>query len=259
MTPDVRSLSESANVWDVAGYIFSAFVLIGAILEAVELFKHIRAGKGREKAVEIIAFLILIVGLLGQVYSAIKANEYNSLVIAKLNEEAARADDDAAKANEVTAKLVSANLQLQLEIQGQAEYLRGRQLTKRQYDEIQSLKGKLKAILILTEPHCPECLNFVGQLANAFAHAGLQVELSMPNLFIGTGLGRLCVYDSPDDDLVEQALQNAGLPAGNCGNLALPFFGILNPDRPVVGVGEQQWFSSPQNAYLGPPSAQKQQ
>jgi len=133
----------------------------------------------------------------------------------------------------------------------QSEYLAGRHLTKRQYEAIQTLKGKFPAILLITEAHCTECLNFVSQLAVAFTNADIKVGLSMPETFIGTSPG-FCVYTSPNGAAVIAALQKAGFIARDCGSVALPVFGIQNPDRPIVGVGQQSWFTTPAKAYLGP-------
>ena len=127
--------------------------------------------------------------------------------------------------------------------------LAGRSLTKSQYNAIQTLRGKIPAVLLLVEPHCPDCLNFASQMGVAFSDAGIKVFGKFPESMEGGGGG--CVYKSPFSDLVYDALKRGGFEFHMCGTDALKLWGV-NPPIPVIGVGEGHSFPHPVKPYLGP-------
>jgi hypothetical protein len=97
----IRSLLDSAEFWEKAGYIAAAVVVIGIVLESIELVRYIREKKIGEKKFELLGVGILLLGLIGEVVSQVQSNNRNGLVIGVLNERASKANkaaNDAAKA-----------------------------------------------------------------------------------------------------------------------------------------------------------------
>jgi hypothetical protein len=96
--------------------------------------------------------------------------------------------------NNETERLKVDNLRLQAQ-------LAPRSLTKEQFDEIQSLKGKISAVNLAVEDDV-ECSMFSGLLAGALQHAGIAVLLyNLPHGFRGN-VG-LMLYD-------QHAFENLG-------------------------------------------------
>jgi hypothetical protein len=98
---DPQALLKSAEWWEKAGYVAAAVVVIGIVVESVELIRHIRAGNLGEKKFEFLGVGILIMGLIGEVICQVQSNNRTGLVISALNHsasEANKAASDAAKA-----------------------------------------------------------------------------------------------------------------------------------------------------------------
>ncbi|MEJ0026823.1 MAG: hypothetical protein WDN01_12415 [Rhizomicrobium sp.] len=127
--------------------------------------------------------------------------------------------------------------------------LAGRVLTKPEYDAIQTLRGKIPGVLLVVEPHCPECLNFSSQIATAFDHAGIKVFANFPETMEGGGGG--CVYKSPYSDLTYATLSRGGFSFHSCGDEALKIWRINSP-LPVIGVAGDDALPYPVKPYLGP-------
>jgi hypothetical protein len=74
MDSHVTSLLQAAAFWERLGYIASAVVVFGILLESFELLQHLRKRKLDGKTLEILGVLILILGLLGEVVSQVQSN-----------------------------------------------------------------------------------------------------------------------------------------------------------------------------------------
>src|SRR5690348_13968776 len=101
MDIEIKSLLDSAEFWEKAGYVAAAVVVIGIAIESVELIRYIHEKRIGEKKFELLGLGILILGLIGEVVSQVQSNNRTGLVISALNEkasEANRAANDAAKA-----------------------------------------------------------------------------------------------------------------------------------------------------------------
>jgi hypothetical protein len=132
------------------------------------------------------------------------------------------------------------------------KYIVGRQLTKEQFDAIQSLRGQVPGILLMPEDHCSECFNFADQLAVAFRAAGLQTMLHFAEIH---GSGAICVYQTaPYSDLIESTLTGGGIPAHLCPVLP-PGLSItaIPAGLGLISVPEAPPFPSMDRPYLGPP------
>lgn len=105
MTLDINSLESAASGWEWAGYVASALVLVGVVLESLEIISGIKSGHWRTKRIETFAILILVSGLALEILAEAQSNRATGLIEALLNGEAQAAERDAAKANETTAIL----------------------------------------------------------------------------------------------------------------------------------------------------------
>ena len=102
---DIKALLDSATFWEKAGYVAAAVVVIGIVLESVELASYIRKEKIGEKKFELLGVVILIIGLIGEVVSQVQSNNRTGLVIGALNERASEANKAASDAAKAAASL----------------------------------------------------------------------------------------------------------------------------------------------------------
>jgi hypothetical protein len=107
MNIDIPALMSSADKWEMAGYAASAVVVIGIILESVELVRYIRSGKSRERFVELSGLLLVIVGLAAEVITQVQSNNRTGLVIAALGAEAKASENKIADANMIAQSAVA--------------------------------------------------------------------------------------------------------------------------------------------------------
>jgi hypothetical protein len=101
MDTNIQSLLNAAAFWEKAGYFASALVVVGILIESVELFRYIREKGIEGRRLEFLGLGILILGLIGEVVSQVQSNNRTGLVISVLNERASesnRAANNAAKA-----------------------------------------------------------------------------------------------------------------------------------------------------------------
>lgn len=96
MNADISSLMSSADGWETVGYIASALVLIGIVIESVELFHLYRQGRLGEKRLEVIGVLIVLVGLAFEIVAQYNSNDQTGRVIATLDEQVKSAESNAA-------------------------------------------------------------------------------------------------------------------------------------------------------------------
>jgi len=169
MDAGINAAAVSASFWENGGYVASVFVSAGVALEFWEIFQAIRAGKGREKAVELIALVILIIGLIGEIWTAVEAHKYHGLEIARLQLKANAAINDAA-INEyrlLEAWRESARDHLALQQMAKAVFPRG--FTQDQFTKlVKALKGQGPVNIAYIDTY--EASNFaqtIGGLLNA--------------------------------------------------------------------------------------------
>ncbi len=125
-------------------------------------------------------------------------------------------------------------------IRKQAEYLVGRRLTRRQYEAIRSLRRKIPQLFELTEPHCPECLNFSAQIADVFTRAaGTKVSLAFLDEF--EGAGSVCLYEvSPYTEVLRDTFKKGKLAFSVCPKL--PERVKTDGTVPIISIGEGPGF-----------------
>jgi hypothetical protein len=107
---DIESLSASADWWEAAGYIASAIVVIGILVESIELFRFVLLGKIRERMIEVVGLLLVVLGLAGEILTQVQSNNRTGLIIGLLNKQAKEASGQIAEAN---ARALEAQLALE--------------------------------------------------------------------------------------------------------------------------------------------------
>jgi len=113
MNAGIQAVSISASFWESAGYWASALVTLAVVLEFWEIFLAIRAGEGRKRVVETIALVLLVVGLIGEIWTAVEANKYNGLEVAAVQSKATAALYDATTAENVTKQAMERVINLE--------------------------------------------------------------------------------------------------------------------------------------------------
>jgi hypothetical protein len=104
MDVDIPKLMSAADWWEGAGYIASGLVLIGIVIESVELLHAIRAKKFKEKLFEFAGLSIVILGLALEILAQVQSNNRTGIVIAALDAEARTAEARIADANKAAQK-----------------------------------------------------------------------------------------------------------------------------------------------------------
>jgi hypothetical protein len=105
MSVDISSLMSEADFWEIAGYVASGTVLLGIVIESYELYKHIRAGMLREKAIEASGLLVVISGLAAEILTQVQSNNRTGIIISALNEQSSDANRRASEATQQAAIL----------------------------------------------------------------------------------------------------------------------------------------------------------
>lgn len=96
MYPNIQELRASADWWEMAGYLASIVVVIGIIIESIELFHVVKAGRLRDRWWEFAGVLVVVLGLAVEVITQVQSNNRTGLVIAALDAEASNALKQAA-------------------------------------------------------------------------------------------------------------------------------------------------------------------
>lgn len=104
MNVDISKLMSAADWWEGAGYVASGLVLLGILIESVELFHAIRAKKFKEKLFEFVGLSIVILGLALEILAQVQSNNRTGIVIAALDAEAKTAEANIADANKIAQK-----------------------------------------------------------------------------------------------------------------------------------------------------------
>jgi hypothetical protein len=85
----MTSLMWASEVWEITGYVATAFVVVGVAGESVcQLTEWIKSIPLRHK-VEVASALVLIGALAGEILTQVESNSTNSLIVGILNKEAA--------------------------------------------------------------------------------------------------------------------------------------------------------------------------
>lgn len=167
-----------------------------------------------------------------------------------LRRDVARAGLSAADANERTAKLENENLRLKSKLQP-------RRLTKEQYDALQTLRGKIRAINVVLLNDDLEANSFGMQIVRALSDTGMQVKIYEGNAVRGQDvtLYDKHAFENPNgkptgDEPIVGVLKKMGVFSGAI-FARLPNGLNAPPDIPVIFVGEKPPLDTPA-PYLGP-------
>jgi hypothetical protein len=139
---------------------------------------------------------------------------------------------------------------LRAEIKSDEDRIYNRSLNKRQYDIIQSLKGKVPKIGLAWAASCTDCAMFSAQLSFAFGNADISL-VEFPGT-APSGAANVMLYAPPEVPPAEQqaiidALTRAKLYGGNS-RMAFP--GAAS-DLPVLVISER-WAQFRTAPYFGP-------
>ena len=145
--------------------------------------------------------------------------------------ELAKVKKETASANERAAQLAS-------DLEKERQKTAPRPWTKEQFDAIQSLKGKVSAIGIVSQKNCLECDFLSEHILLAFHEAGAEIyQDSTLDLGRMTGVTVLLPKEANfDTDPIVDALRAAGL---NPSAMHTPPNWPVRDDIPIVFVGER--------------------
>jgi hypothetical protein len=228
---------DGANFWfDVSNLV----LLVGAVLVALGTYGTIRFAAIKETISD-------------ERTAANEAETRRAVADSDLAREGtARANERIAELNNETERLKSDNLRLTAQ-------LAPRSLSKEQFDEIQSLKGRISAVNLGVEDDI-ECTSFAGLLATALQYAGIEVRVyDLPHGFRGN-VG-LMLYDQhafanpggepTNGEPLSSVLKRANLFSGTI--LARLPLGLSMPvDIPAIFVLQRPSLPFVSAPYFGP-------
>jgi hypothetical protein len=228
MAFDISELATSLSNWEFAGYLSLAAVAIGvageSIHELTELGKKFiwwKCKGGKASA------LLLIAALAGELIIQIKINSLSGLIIAVLNDGA--------------AKLEKESIQLRSDIERERNIRLPRQLTEEQVDTIaNALRDKTERVHIVIQSGLEPKVYAMG-FEMAFARAGIKIlEYEMP---YGASLTGIMVYPAGavgkhavETDPLWAALAKAKIYSGYT---STPKFFSTPPNEEALYVGEK--------------------
>jgi hypothetical protein len=161
----------------------------------------------------------------------------------------AAANERASSADERAAALEKDAAQLRLDLEREREKRLGRSLTKKQFDILQTLKGKVTRVNVMWEPNV-EAVSFANQIIVALDKAGIAVRMypAPP----GTVMTGMMIFSAvkPDDDPLVDAFNRAGFLPG-WGNISVLLYPDVPHDVPLIQIGER--FLETKPPYFGPP------
>jgi hypothetical protein len=239
MAPSVSldTLMASRSAWEIAGYVSLFFVAVGVAGE----FTHDFAPTLRKKWQWWDAWggkifgLVLIAALAAELITEVQTNNANAQVVAILEKEAADIRLKAATTEKVAAGL-------RIDLGNERKQTAARSWTKEQYDTLQSLRGVVTDVGVVSEPYCIECKLFASHLELALHMAGIRLyEDNNPDQHFCWGTG-IIVYLPIRADLNNApliiALKRANLNALSLHHLPEEM-SIIRTDIPVICVGEK--------------------
>jgi hypothetical protein len=225
---DVLALESAASIWEGAGYVCTALVLIGVIGETLAEFRPTTFRSNVTFMLGRISALLLIIGISGEILTQVKANNLNGKVISILDG--------------TTETLRASNLKLALDLESERQKTAPRPWTKDQFDALQTLRGKLPDVGIAWERSCTECMIYAGFIQTALHEAGAQIHQDNtydPGMFSSdTGIEIVlpATADLSSDPIVI-AFKAAGLNPWTRHHVGE--FSTIRTDIPVVVVGER--------------------
>ncbi len=102
---EVGSLKSVLNCWEWVGYISTAIVFIGCVGEFIAEFTHLPKSVDVEKKLARLSLVVLILGIAGELFSAVRTSQVSGQIIANIEERAADAEQKAGEANREAARL----------------------------------------------------------------------------------------------------------------------------------------------------------
>lgn len=185
-------------------------------------------------------------GIVGEVLFSRKDARIQTELRSRSNKKLADAEIAAATATERAASADLARVKLEAQLAPRA-------LTKEQYDELQTLRGRVSAVNITAA--CDfEAARFADQVAKALELAGIRVKVCDPRIGL-TWADIYIVFPKPVEDCGNEplftAFRKARLSIG-CGDRSQPAVAMadLPPDIPVVMVGQKRGLLHPAPPYV---------
>jgi hypothetical protein len=206
------------------------YVLIGGLF--LELINGLIWFRGSETVAGIIAVLLIVGGVWGEIFFAHRARVAGDRQLAKY-------ESNAAEALRETERLRNENLKLQLR-------LAPRTLSKAQSDVLQSLKGKVPAINLAAEVD-GEADAFMVQIANALEAAGIFVGVYSRDASVRGWGNMVCVVrdpvkdPSPVLDLLVETFNAAGIPIKQPASWLPSDLKSAPADVPMICIGIKSW------------------
>ncbi len=223
----VVSACERSEKWSAAA------VVAGLFIEVALAVFHVRADSFSGIFGTVLADELIFLGVLGETLFGNRGKRAQSELQRRSDLALAEAVRAASEANERAAKADLARVELEAK-------LADRHLTETQFNELQSLRDKVKAVAMTAASDAPSAM-FAGEIALALRHAGIEVTIYAPriglvwfNLYIVFPQAPAAWQSEP----LYAAFHKAGLSVG-CGTRALTPMTDLPPDVPVIMVGEK--------------------
>src|SRR5437016_3056334 len=102
---EVSSLRSALRCWEWFGYISTAIVGIGCTGEFIAEFTSRPRGDRAKHKLARLSLMVLILGIGGELLSAVRTSQLSGQIIANIEERAADADQKAGEANEHAKRL----------------------------------------------------------------------------------------------------------------------------------------------------------
>jgi hypothetical protein len=239
--PSVRL--EALEKWSAR----ATLVILGGILleiAALLIFRHPDISSG-EIWILVSANVLIGIGLAVEYICILRTIVASGELQRVSDEKVAEANARASEANQIAAGATLELAKLQPQVAP-------RVLTKEQYDELQTLKGKVPAVSIVWQAGS-EPLSFAMQISVALQDAGVVVKLfdSRNDSFWG---GIFLAFPPSVDQFenpLSKAFLNANLYPSTGNTLGMPMLSDLPTDIPVILVGGKYLtYSTP--PYIGP-------
>jgi len=122
---EVASLETALGCWEWFGYISTGVVALGCIGEFVAEFTSLPRSDTHKHKLARLSLMILILGIAGELLSAVRTSQLSGQIIANIEERAANAEQKAGEANDRAAANEKESAQLHKDAEGlKAENLR---------------------------------------------------------------------------------------------------------------------------------------
>jgi|SRR5579863_6875178 len=198
---EVASLKSALRCWEWFGYVSTAIVGLGCIGEFVAEFTSLPRNENVASKLARLSLIVLILGIAGELLSAVRTSEISGQIIADIEERAAKAEQDAGEANERASADERMAAQLRKDAEGlhkeaESERLARIELQKlvawrtintTERDEIARRLKKYSGVRIAFTINAgdPEGFSFGTQMASVAIRAGWSVVAFAPILNLG--------------------------------------------------------------------------